>query len=172
MRQLVLAACLTLASTPAFAADAAPAAPDDITIGLSGGLADTALQFAFRVTPHVAWSFDLGVAWYREIGVAAGVGLQYFVEEDQDFRGFYVGFGGQVASYIDQDAGVEDEVVDAAVIGAFFGQKWVFGGFTVDARFGPALAYRSETDTVAGVEVTTTTLAPRIDSRLVLGWTF
>ena len=63
MRQLVLAACLTLASTPAFAADAATAAPDDITIGLSGGLADTALQFAFRVTPHVAWSFDLVLGW-------------------------------------------------------------------------------------------------------------
>ena len=172
-------ALVLFAAAPASAAEgdisAKETAPEpryDFTLGVSGGLADTGLEFTFRVTEDVAWSFDLGVAWVDEIGVSAGVSLQYFVT-DQDFEGFYIGFGGQYAAYVDPDVGVEDDIVDVAHIGAFFGSKWIIDpGFTLDLRIGPSLAYRSETDTVNGAAVTTTTLAPALDTRLVLGWSF
>jgi len=171
---LFVAPCLgsvAFAATPELTSQAEPEPDYDFTLGISGGLADVGLEFGFRVTEHFAWSFDLGVAWIDEVGIAAGVGLQYFVADD--FRGFYIGFGGQFATYVDNDAREDYALWDAGHIGAFFGTKWIIDpGFTVEFSVGPSLRYRSNIGSVNGVDVTTTSLAPALDGKLVVGWSF
>ncbi|MFO0751028.1 MAG: hypothetical protein U1F43_35945 [Myxococcota bacterium] len=173
-----LASILALASLP-FAAPALAAEPKaeptadahayDFTLALTSGLSDVGLLFGFRVNDHFGWSFDVGASLRDdEVGLSLGLDLAYFVAED--FRGFFVGFGGEVAT-VASDFG--DGIARSgrhAITRASFGYKAILGpGITVITQMGPALLY-DENETASGT--VTSSLRPGLDARLALGWTF
>jgi hypothetical protein len=159
----------------AHAEDAPPLASaaenGSFTLAIVSGLSDVGLLFAFRAGEHFGWSFDIGASFLDDIGASFATDVSYFPNDD--FNGFYLGFGGEAALLQDDfDDGVSAVGSHTRLRFNFGWKAMAFGGLTTLVQLSPSLMF-DEGHVESGATVTTTTsLRPGIDARLAIGWTF